>query len=466
MLVRWTFLSTILVNGLLFVEGAPKRTLVRISHRGARLDIRLLPSMMAKTMTAFNGESYLLTSEDRECERCFAQDGMIYDLNAVGVQIVDSACSVGHSQILSYLRKAEITLGIDFDCEPDSVVTINPLSRPVRAQNSSNCTGGNPVLGTNDPGSSCQRSLEVIRIGAAWQAARSAKRKLREIVLAISDTGVDMTHPDLVHQFWRNPSDNSIGYNFITNSTNVTDDNEHGTHCAGNAAAQTNNSLGIAGVANIDGSVLSVKLMILKFVNASGRGWVSDEARALNFAVENGATVSSHSYGAYAPSPIARIAFENAAAAGHIAVAAAGNDGLTLEKSPVYPCSYAENITSLICVAASTSDPTKPISLVDWSDAGLITKIAAPGVGIYSTIPGGSYAARDGTSVSTPTVAGVAALLATLGLTGQNITDTIFESRTAAIPNKFDFYHIGEIDALKAVQKALEKLGGRSFRSS
>ncbi|EEQ97915.1 Intracellular alkaline protease, putative [Perkinsus marinus ATCC 50983] len=464
MLVRSAFLSTLLVYVMASGRAATNRTLVTISYRGARLDIRHVPNMMAQAIAGSGGETYTLSQDDRECERCFAKDGMVYDLKAIGIQIVESQCSVGHSQILNYLRKAEDMLGIEFQCEPDSEVSLIPYPPSHTTQGSATCTGGNPVLGTNDPGSSCQRNLEVIHIGAAWRAARSAGRELKDVVLAISDSGVDMTHPDLVNQFWRNPADNSIGYNFVTNTTDVTDNYGHGTHCAGIAAAQTNNSIGIAGVANIDGSVPHVKLMILKFLDGFGYGTISNEMRALNFAVENGATVSSHSYvGAYTNS-VERTGFKNAAAAGHVAVTAAGNTGASLDNAPYYPCSYAEDFTPMLCVAASTSDPTKTVSMADFSNAGSVTKIAAPGVDIYSTMRFESYGYMSGTSMSTPTVAGAAALLATLGLKGQSITDTIINSRTAGIPNKFNLPDIGEVDALKAVQEALKQVSSRSFR--
>ncbi|EER16626.1 Major intracellular serine protease precursor, putative [Perkinsus marinus ATCC 50983] len=341
-------------------------------------------------------------------------------------------------------------LSIDFDCEPDSRVTLYPAFTTDTAK----CTGGDPVLGTNDPGSSCQRNLEVINLGAAFEAARSAGRKLKDVVLAISDTGVDMTHPDLVTQFWRNHY-NNIGYNFISNNTNVTDDHGHGTHCAGIAAAQTNNCIGIAGVANIDGSAPKVKLMILRFINATGNGSKSDALRALNFAVAKGVAVSSHSYGWYDESEILKTAFKNAAAAGHLAVFAAGNDGANLENVTDYPCSYANETSPMLCVAASTSDPTETISLASFSNAGSATKVAAPGVNIYSTILDGHYGYMTGTSMSTPTVAGVAALLGTLGLDSQEIVDTIIKSRTNGLPNNLGVSDIGEINAYKAVQIAL-----------
>ncbi|KAF4668937.1 hypothetical protein FOZ61_005448 [Perkinsus olseni] len=434
MAMRSAFLLTIFLYVVALGEGLSNRTLAA---------------------AASGGRVRSLTQEDRDCEQCFAQDGMIHDLTAVGVQIVDSECSASYGQIVNYLEKAKDLTGIAFVCEPDFKVSRNPVPRRVLPSKvlELNCTGGNSVLGTNDPKSSCQSNLEVIRIGAAWAVARAAKQKFKDIVLAISDTGVDMTHPDLVNQFWKDPADGSIGHNFITKTSDVTDDNGHGTHCAGNAAAQTNNTLGIAGVANVNGPAPNVKLMILKFLNAEGSGYSSDALSALNYAVEHGAAISSHSYGAYYASQVFEDAFKNAAAANHVAVVAAGNDASTLDQVPMYPCSFAEDIPSMLCVAASTS-ATKDIKLAYFSNAGTVTKIAAPGLDINSTYPGG-YASLSGTSMSTPTVAGAAALVATLGPKGQEITDAIIKSKTAGIPNDFNLANIGELDALNAVHVAL-----------
>ncbi|EER14645.1 subtilisin, putative, partial [Perkinsus marinus ATCC 50983] len=344
------FARSALLSTVLLYVIASQRTLLRLSHRGNSLDVRLLPDMVAQALTASDGRKRFLSQDDLECERCFTQDGMVYDLKAIGVQIVESTCSVGHNSILNYLKKAADVLGIEFDCEPDVKIILDPM--PSMVQASATCTGGNPVLGTNDPGSSCQRYLEVIHLGAAWRAARCAKLKLKDVVLAVIDTGVDTTHPDLVNQFWRNPADGSIGFNFAKNNTNVTDVLRHGTHCAGSAVAQTNNCIGIAGVANIEGPPPKVKLMVLKIFDDSGVGLLSYSLRALNFAVENGATVSSHSYRWYNTSELQKAAYKNAAAAGHIAVAAAGNEALDLEKNRTYPCCLAEDIPSMLCVAA------------------------------------------------------------------------------------------------------------------
>ncbi|KAF4691279.1 Suppressor of the cold-sensitive snRNP bioproteinsis mutant brr1-1 [Perkinsus olseni] len=363
-------LSVILLSMDLCKGDAPTHTLVRVSHRGAPVDIRHVPLMMAQAATA-------------------------------GVQIVHSdECSVSHVQFLEYLQKAAV-----------------------------------------------ESNLERIRIGEAWRLIESSKRKLKKVVLAILDTGVNMKHPDLVNQFWRDPTTGSIGFNFADNNTDVTDKDGHGTWCAGIAGAETNNSIGVAGVAN-------VQLMILKWGDGAGDR-LSNALKALDYALRMGATVSSHSYRSETGSRIFEAAMAKAATTGHIAVVGAGNEAKNLDKNPVYPCSIARTIPSMLCVAASPSSTTSKAAITSWSNVGAATQIAAPGVDIYSTDRSGSYGWSYGTSASTPQVAAVAALMAALGLQGQDITDAITRSRTAGLSNKFNVPDVGELDALNAVKIAL-----------
>ncbi|KAF4739928.1 hypothetical protein FOZ62_018673, partial [Perkinsus olseni] len=187
---------------------------------------------------------------------------------------------------------------------------------------------GNPRIGTNDPISSRQSNLERIRIGEAWKLVKSAKGNSKKAILAIFDTGVDPTHPDLVNQFWRDPTDGSVGYNSFEDNRNVTDYDGHGTLVAGVAGAQTNNSIGIAGVADVE-------LMIVKSTQG-GRSSGGAILKGLDFAVRMGAAASVHSY-TTSHSVIHMIAFSVAAASGHVIVVAAGNAGENLDKRPQYP---------------------------------------------------------------------------------------------------------------------------------
>lgn len=110
-------------------------------------------------------------------------------------------------------------------------------------------------------------------------------------MLAIGGNGVDSDHPDLINYFWRGPADASIGYNFADDCSDVPSTLEHhGTHCTGIAATKTNNKIGIAGVANTNGPVPNVELMILPPYTIDNRGSLSNALRALNFAVEHDVT--------------------------------------------------------------------------------------------------------------------------------------------------------------------------------
>ncbi|KAF4659874.1 hypothetical protein FOZ61_004429 [Perkinsus olseni] len=422
-------------------EGTATNTLVRISLHGARLDIRRLPAMMASVGEASGSKLPFVTQDDREAEQCFLRDGMVFDLPVVKVKIIESKCSASYTQILNYLRKAEKMLDIRFDCEPDSKITLTTANH--RVGTPPPCIGGNTRLGTNDPISSCQRNLERIRIREAWELVRSAKRNSKKAILAIFDGGVDATHPDLVNQFWRDPIDGSIGYNSLYDNRDVTDHDGHGTLVAGVAGAETNNGIGIAGVAD-------VQLMILKWEHDGG-GTSTSLLKALDFAVKMGAVASVHSY-ALPHHEIFRKAFADAAATGHVIVASAGNDGKHLDKTPQYPCSYAHRIPSMLCVAGSTS--TKgPGTIASWSNVGTAVQIAAPGVNILYTLR--------------PAMVGaVAAMLGSLGLEGQEITDAIIKSRTAGLSTKFNVPDVGELDALNAVKIALGLPTGTSATST
>ena len=243
-----------------------------------------------------------------------------------------------------------------------------------------------------------------------------------EIVIAVIDTGVDYTHPDLAANIWVNTGeipDNLIdddgngyvddyrGWNFSSFDTllglpanDPMDYNGHGTHCAGVIGAVGNNSAGVVGVN------WSVKIMPISFLGYFGMGFTSDAILALEYAWQNGARISNNSWGGGAYSQALRDAIEVAGLNGHLFVAAAGNSGTDNDLVPHYPSSY--DLPYVVAVAATDSHDL----LADFSCYGeQSVDLAAPGVNILSTFPGSQYVNLDGTSMATPFVSGAAALL-------------------------------------------------------
>ncbi len=243
----------------------------------------------------------------------------------------------------------------------------------------------------------------------AWAQREDAS----DVIVAVIDTGVDISHPDLRDIIWVNEGeipDNGIdddgngyvddvhGWDFYHDDNTVFDDavdDDHGTHVAGTIAAVANNSTGVAGIA------WGAKIMPLKFLGPDG-GATSDAIRAITYAAQHGATLSNNSWGGGGYSEALRLAIKEA---GILFVAAAGNDALDNDIFPHYPSSY--DLDNVIAVAAS-----------DWVD-GLASfsnygqqsvDLAAPGFWILSTVPGG-YDWFAGTSMAAPHVAGAAALL-------------------------------------------------------
>lgn len=234
------------------------------------------------------------------------------------------------------------------------------------------------------------------------------------IIVGVIDTGIDYTHPDLAANIWTNTReiagngidddgngyrDDIRGWNFVANNNNPMDDNSHGTHVAGTIGAVGNNGVGVTGVA------WNVKLMPLKFMDASGGGYLSDAVRAVDYARVNGAKIINASFGGGGFSSAMQSALSRFQQAGGIFVAAAGNEASNNAVVASYPANY--ELTNVISVAASTSTG----ALASFSNFGTNVDIAAPGQNILSTIPGGKYGSMSGTSMAAPHVAGALALL-------------------------------------------------------
>jgi hypothetical protein len=249
----------------------------------------------------------------------------------------------------------------------------------------------------------------------AWDTTNGA----RNIVVAIIDTGIAYTHPDLASNIWTNSReiagnrrdddangfvDDVHGYNFAGNHGDPYDDHGHGTHVAGTIGAIGNNSIGVAGISQ------NVQLMALKFLNQSARGTTFNAVRAINYAtmMQNrgvNVRITNNSWGGGPFDQQLRGAIATSGSAGVMFVAAAGNDGDNNDSFPFYPASY--DLSNIISVAATD----RRDNLATFSNFGNTSvDLAAPGVAILSTIPPNEYAFFDGTSMATPHVSGAAAL--------------------------------------------------------
>lgn len=263
-----------------------------------------------------------------------------------------------------------------------------------------------------------------IKATTAWSKTTGSS----STIIAVIDTGVYYTHPDLAANIWRNPGeiagngidddrngyiDDVYGWNFVSKNNNPTDDNGHGTHCAGTIAAVGNNNIGVTGVA------WNAKIMPLKFLTATGNGYVSDAISAVLYANRMGAHVISNSWGGTQYTQALKDAIDASPA---VVVCAAGNSGLNTDTTPQYPSAYTSS--NIISVAATDAKD----NLAGFSNYGISSvDLAAPGVTIRSTDKNNQYRYLSGTSMATPYVSGVAALIksANPGMTKYQIRDRI-----------------------------------------
>ena len=236
--------------------------------------------------------------------------------------------------------------------------------------------------------------LNKIDASDAWDISTGS----RSVVVAVLDTGVDYTHADLAANIWTNANAGSDGfgndlhgYDFVNNDGDPMDDNGHGTHVAGTIAAVGNNGIGVTGVN------WSVSLMCLKFLDSKGQGYLSDALRAVNYVTMErtvynvNVRVINSSWGGSEYSAALKTAIDAAGDAGVLFVVAAGNTGSNNDTTAQYPANYS--CDNIISVAASTQSD----KLASFSSYGATSvDIAAPGVSIYSTLPGGRYGAPLG----------------------------------------------------------------------
>jgi thermitase len=282
--------------------------------------------------------------------------------------------------------------------------------------------------GPNDPKWSEQWSLDNsgqrggkrgadIRALSAWAKTKGSAK----VVVAVIDSGVEYTHPDLMNNIWIRPAqidvyrdeelgaiDDKYGYNAVSNTGDPMDDNGHGTHCAGIIGAEGDNNLGIAGIN------WKVEIMPLKFISSNGSGTTKDAIECINYVIDRkragvNVRIISASWGSTANSSALREAIKRAGDEGILFIAAAGNSSADSDRMPHYPAGY--DLPNVVSVASLDRNDL----LSTFSNYGAKSvHIAAPGSEILSTWLGGQYEEHSGTSMATPEVAGVAALVLTV----------------------------------------------------
>jgi thermitase len=283
-----------------------------------------------------------------------------------------------------------------------------------------------------------QWAPQKVQADLAW----SAWKPQAQTVIAIIDTGVQTSHPDLSAKV-------VAGYDIINNDSDPSDDNGHGTHCAGIAAGQINNSTGIAGIAGWTGDAAisdttSTKIMPVKVLGADGSGTTTSVADGIIYAADHGATVISLSLGGGGTTTLSN-AINYAYSKGCVIVAAAGNES-TSAKS--YPAAY----TNVISVASTDSADR----LSSFSNYGSWVKVAAPGSDIASTYTGSRYVYLSGTSMAAPLVAGEVALLRSQNpaLTNAQVEEAIVANTDAYSPYNGRTIGGGRVNVYRALQAA------------
>ena len=338
-------------------------------------------------------------------------------------EVVRGASVDREFQLVPGLRQVRLPSGLNFEAalqayrdnphvlyaEPDYRLQVTDIPNDSRFDE---------LWGMNNIGQTGGALDADIDAAEAWQISTGSG----QTIVAVIDTGVDYTHEDLAQNMWSNSRelsgqagvdddgngfvDDIFGYDFVNNDGDPMDDHYHGTHVTGTIGAVGDNGLGVAGVN------WNIQIMAVKAFGADGSGSTSDAINAINYAVAQGAVISNNSWGGN--EPFSRAMYEAIAAAqrsGHIFVAGAGNGyygifPLDNDANPFYPASY--DLDNIIAVAATDHND----NMAGFSNYGATSvDLAAPGVDILSTKPGNSYGLASGTSMATPHVTGVVAMV-------------------------------------------------------
>ena len=369
------------------------------------------------------------------------------------------ASAAARNEALLRLKEDPLVQSVDYDVQASIPATELALAAPPSLA-ACNEAKGERVGFPNDPCFAYQWHFKQIGLPKAWKQSQGAG-----VVVAVIDTGVSRVG-DLANTHF------VPGYNFVDNNSDASDDHGHGTHVAGTIAQSTNNGIGVSGVA------FKASIMPLKVLSARGSGSMAAIAQAIRWAADHGANVINMSLGGPFPVGTIHSAVKYAHSKGVVVVAAAGNDG---RGRVSYPGKYAE----VIGVSATQFDETTTF----YSNWGKTVDIAAPGGNVrmdqngdgqpdgvlqHTVVPGQTskqdYLWFMGTSMATPHVAGVAALVIGAGVTKPDAVEAILLG-TARSPKSVeksadkqerinDHYGAGIVDAGRALDRVKETRGG------
>lgn len=287
----------------------------------------------------------------------------------------------------------------------------------------------------NDPYYGSQWHVAKVGTALAWDTTQGTG-----VTIAILDSGVDATHPDLAANM-------VAGYNLYNNNTDARDVCGHGTAVAGTAAASMNNGAGVAGIAG------RAKIMPLRvaYFDTSKNGcyaYYSTIANGLTYAADHGARVANVSFGGVAASAAIQSAAQYMKNKGGLVFVSAGNSGINENFTPT---------ATMIAVSATDANDVK----TSWSSFGSFTALSAPGAGIWTTSKGGIYQAWNGTSFSSPLAAGVAALMmsANAALGSAQIESMLFSTAVdLGSIGRDPYYGYGRVNAAAGVKAAVASL--------
>ena len=358
----------------------------------------------AQMLTAPNGQKFLRPSLHNIYKLKIADEKQL--MNAINDFKADSANVV--------YAEPNYIVSISNDKPIGPILTEADVQKMQQAKTTASFKAGSGSI-VNDPLYSQQGYIPAIKADLVWPQTMGDTTQ----IIAILDTGVDWLHPDLKNKIWKNPNPNTMpdangvvndlrGWDFVNNDNNPMDDNSHGTHVAGIAAAETNNGIGIAGICP------KAKIMPIKVFTSKGTGDVLTICKGIIYAYEHGATVINMSFGSYSKSTTLENVLINAFDRGSLLVASAGNDSYSIYDTDSRGFSLACYPAALSFVFGvqsdgvySNYDPDGPV--FSKYGVGYNYELKAPGT-IFSTIPNGNYRIFTGTSMAAPIVSGIVSL--------------------------------------------------------